>query len=246
MDELQIQFARKKGVEPTEAQVDVMVKQAKLRPDFAQNLAAQNLSLNDFRQQVRVHLARANVLTQGISVTDADALADYQRNVDPANPAAKFFTPDTISVQVIVSPIQEDLLSAKSYLADNEPFEQVAHTCSKDPSGKFGGYIAPIARGRTSIAKIPGMEDAFFKLKVGQVLGPVKYNGEWWMVKCLDKTPGSTMSYDQARDQCVEDVRVAKGQIVNGARIKQEFIDFKDASRLQPFAPFYAPTLDGL
>jgi hypothetical protein len=78
---------------------------------------------------------------------------------------------------------------------------------------------------------------------VGQILGPVKFDANWWIVKCLDKSPVSVVPYSSVRLECFDAARESKGLAVNGARVEQQFTDFEKHSNLQAFVSFYAPSL---
>lgn len=102
-DELTLQFAQKKGMAPTDAKVDAKYLAFSLRPGFSTYLASHRMTPEDFKQSLRISMARAAVVGQGVTVSDADIKKFYDENTDPKNPKARYFTPETVQLAVIVT-----------------------------------------------------------------------------------------------------------------------------------------------
>ncbi len=236
---LQLQFAQKKGLAPTQAQVDAEYAKLSSRPNFAQVLAQSGMLEGDFKENLRVQLAETNVITQGVTVTEADTQAYYKAQSSPANPAAQFYRPAEVSLRAIATQTEPQAQKALAELASGTPFELAASTYSADTSRANGGLLAPLSLGRSPLHQIPALEQRVFAMKIGDQIGPVLFSGKWWIFRCQDKAPAATVPYSQVRDQCLTGAKLAKGTALNSRRIQQEFSDFQRTSNLQAFWPQY-------
>lgn len=244
-EDLQLQFAQKKGVPATDAQVEARYQQMSRDSRFAASLAASGLSEDAYKSSLRVKIAQANVLTQGITVSDAEARAFYAAQSDPRNPQAQFYKPETISLRAISTATQPAAQRAMQELAANTPFELAASEYSMDPSKANGGRIAPLQRGRSPLAQVPSLEQALFGMKVGQLYGPISFNKAWWIFRCEDKTLGQSTPFDAVKDESRLGAAIVKGTRLNGKAIQAEFQQFERGSNLQAFWPQYQQAVTG-
>ena len=236
---LQVQFAAKKGLAPTQAQVDAEYAKLSSRPNFAQALAQSGMLPGDFKENLRVQLAETNVITQGVTATEADAQAYYKAQSNPANPTAQFYRPAEVSLRAIATQTEPQAQRALAELASGTPFELAASTYSADTSRTNGGLLAPLSLGRSPLHQIPALEQRVFALKIGDQIGPAFFSGKWWIFRCQDKAAAVTVPYSQVQDQCLTGAKLAKGTALNSRRIQQEFLDFQHTSNLQAFWPQY-------
>ncbi len=245
-EELQLQFAAKEGVAPTDAQVDARYKAIQKDPRFLPALRASGMSLEDYKHSLRVRLAQANVVTQKVTVTDAEVQDFYKTQSDPNNPQAQFYKPATMTFRVIATASQATAQRALSDLnVSNTPFELVASTYSIDPSKSVGGLIAPLQRGRSPLSQNPALEASLFNLKVGQVFGPVSFNKGWWIFRCEDKSLGQALPFDSIKEEAVLGAEIVKGTKINGPAVEARFQDFERTSTLQPFWTQYEHAVTG-
>ena len=238
-NQLQLQFAKKKNLLPTDEQVNAEYLKMSRRPNFLAALAQSGIPEGDFKQNLRVQLAETNVITQGVTVTDADTQAYYRAQSNPNNPAAQFYRPAEVSLRAIATATEPQARQALVELASNTPFELVATTYSLDTSKTNGGLLAPLAFGRSPLHRSPALEQSIFAMKVGSQMGPVFFANQWWIFRCQDKAAATTLPYSQVQEQCLTGAKLAKGTAVNSKRIQQEFTDFQHSSNLQAFWPQY-------
>ena len=244
-EELQLQFAAKKGLSPTDAQVEARLQAIRRDPRFVPALLASGMSLDDYKRSLRVRLAQANVLTNGVSVSDAEIRDFYNKQTDPKNPQAQFYTPATMTFRVIATASPKTAQAALADLNANTPFELVAAEFSIDPSKDAGGLISPLQLGRSPLSQNPALEAALFKMKVGQLYGPVNFNKGWWVFRCEDKSLGHATPFDSIKDEAKLGAEIVKGTAQNGARVQKDFQDFQRASSLQAFWPQYQRAVTG-
>ena len=235
-EELQMQFAAKKGLAPTDAQVEARYNATRKDPRFLSALAASGLSLDDYKRSLRVKLALANVLTDKISVTDAEVQSFYKAQSNPNNPQGQFYKPATMTFRVIATPTQKSAQAALTELnSNNTPFEMVAAEFSKDPSKSVGGLLSPLQRGRSPLSQNPALEASLYSMKVGQINGPVLFNKGWWIFRCEDKALGQAIPFDSIKDEAILGAKILKGTKINGLAVEKEFQDFQRTSSLQAF-----------
>lgn len=244
-EELQLQFAKKKGLYPTDAQVEARYETIRKDPRFMPALIASGMSLDDYKNSLRVKLAQAAVLTQGVTVSDAEVRDFYKAQSDPRNPQAQFYKPDTMTFRVIATPTQKAAQAAMAELNANTPFELVASELSVDPSKQAGGLITPLQRGRSPLSQNAALENALYNLKVGQLYGPVNFNKGWWIFRCEDKTLGQVIPFDSIKDEARLGAAIVKGTKENGPKVQAEFQDFMRSSNLQAFWPQYQRAVTG-
>ncbi len=248
-EELQIQFAKKKGVPATEGQVEARYQQMSRDPRFAASLASSAIGEQAFRdsirQSLRVRIAQANVLTRGVTVSDAEVRAFYAAQSDPRNSLAQFYKPETIRLRTVATASQPAARRAMKELAAGTPFELVASEYSVDPSKSNGGLIAPLQRGRSPLSRVPSLEQAVFGLPDGQTYGPVSFNKGWWIFRCESKTPGQATPFAAAKEDARLGAAIVKGTRLNGKAVQAEFQQFQRGSNLTAFWPQYERAISG-
>lgn len=241
MDErLTLQYAQKHGLSPTQADIEAKFKEAMQRPDFKDTLAERRQSPEDFKAGLRVALATTNVLSQGMQVTEEELRRFYNANITKNNPKARFYTPETVQVAIIVTRTENRGRQALAELQKDIPFEQVAQQFSEDTSKNAGGLLAPIPKGRTNLVKIPSLENTLFGLKIGQQIGPQKFAGAYWIIRCLEKTSERTLSFPQVKEECRTQVLLSKGAPKNTDKLKKDFETFRNQARIQAFWDRYS------
>ena len=248
-EELQLQYAAKKGLSPTDAQVDARYDEIKKDPRFGPALLASGMNTGDYKRSLRVRLAQANVLTSGITVTDSEVRDFYNQQSDPKNPQAQFYKPATMTFRVIATANPQKAQAALAELNTNTPFELVANEFSVDPSKNVGGLISPLQRGHSPLSQNPALETSLFNMRVGQLYGPVNFNKGWWIFRCEDKSIGQAIPFDSIKDEAKLGAEIVKGTKINGRKVEQDFQDFERSSLasggLQAFWPQYSRAVTG-
>ena len=242
-EQLQLQFAKQKGLAPTDAEVEQEYAKISAKPGFAQALQTSGQSESDVKQGLRIQLAKSKVLTQGVTVTDADAQRYYVAQSDPRNPNAQFYRPPAIVLRAIETPTRADADKALAELNASTPFELVVATYSQDPSKNSAGQLSPLVYGHSPLHRSPALEDAVFALKVGGQIGPVAFSNQWWIFQCVNKSAAEKVPYAQVRDQCLAGAKLAKALPLNGKKVEADFTAFQRSSNLQPFWPQYRAAL---
>jgi len=244
-EELQTQFAAKEGLAPTDAQVEARYQAIRKDPRFLPALAASGLSLDDYKHSLRVKLALANVLTDKVSVSDAEVQNFYKAQTDPKNPQAQFYRPATMTFRVIATPTQARALQAVREMSGSTPFEMAVTEYSVDPSKSIGGLLSPLQRGRSPLSQDLALEARLYDMKVGQMQGPVLFNKQWWIFRCEDKSLGQALPLSSIKDEATLGAKIAKGTKLNSAAVEAKFQEFERTSSLQAFWLQYQHAVTG-
>lgn len=237
---MEIQYARKIGVAPTNAQVNAQYDLLAKEPGFARSLSQNYQTPEDVKTAIRASLSQIAILTKGVNATDAEIRNYYQQNIKPNNPRARFYTPETVRIAVIVTNTQAAGQNAIKAMNNGMSFQNAAKNFSVDVSTNSNGGVLPlIPRGRTKAASIPGFESAIFGMKIGQMIGPRKFAGKWWIIQCIDHQAAAVEPFNQAKDACRQAVLLSKVTKSDFESVQKGYGDFQKSSVIQAFWPEY-------
>jgi parvulin-like peptidyl-prolyl isomerase len=175
-----------------------------------------------------------------VQVSEAEVQQFYRTQIARNNPNALYYTPATAQIRIILTTNEAEGHKAVQSLESGVPFEQVAYQYSRDLSRSHGGLMPPVQRGRSRAAKVPGLEDAIFSLKIGEQFGPRRFGKVWWIVRCVDKFNERTAPFTEVADACHTGALLVRATKLNGPRVAAEFDDFKRHALIQAFDPNYA------
>jgi foldase protein PrsA len=241
MDEkLALQFAKKKGVLPTAEEVNARYDEMMKQPGYAEQLKRSGRVPEEVKRTLRVQIAKAKVFEKDVTVTEEEIRRFYTENTNRKDPNARYYTPETIQLAVIVTKTEAAAAKARSDIQHGIQFSTAAKTYSVDDASKqTGGQVGLITRGRTQAAKLPGFEDRVFKMKIGEMIGPVFIAKMWWIIQCLNKTPEKNVRYEEVREECRQGALLLKGVRQNKAKVEAEYAEFRKNANIQAFWPQY-------
>ncbi len=240
---LLLQYAKKEGQTPPEADVESKYKELSKDPKFQSELFRTHQNSEDVKRTLRLNMARTALLTRGITVSDMEAQKYYEANVDPKNPNAQYFRPEAVLIAVIVSRKQDMIAKALSALKEGQPFETVAATYSEDNSKANGGRLPAIKKGQPGLEKSPELAKIIFGLKAQQQVGPVKISNAYWIIRCLDKQTSVTIPFDRAHDAAYKGMLMYKGQVENGKKTQDALNAFQSASQINVRWPTFTDAI---
>lgn len=87
-----------------------------------------------------------------------------------------------VNASHILVKTETEALACLTYMKQGKTFEQLAQERSICPSGKKGGSLGWFGRGQM----VKEFENAAFSGKKGQVIGPVKTQFGWHLIKIND------------------------------------------------------------
>jgi peptidyl-prolyl cis-trans isomerase SurA len=211
---LQLQEAKKEKVVVDAGEVTATLEQIKKQnritsdADFAQALARENLTLEDFKTKVWEQLVVDRLLARkvrtGIVVSEEEMLQYYQ------NRAASFQQPSAVRIQHILirfpePPAPEDVARARGrgaealeQLKGGTDFAAVAALYSDGAAVREGGDIGIVRKGELD----PALEAAAFSLEPGGISGLVQTAAGFNIIKVEERKAGDvTVPMAQVRDQ---------------------------------------------
>ncbi len=146
---------------------------------------------------------------KGVELNEADLRAHYGRA------RAKYARRESISVNQVFLKLppdaKEEQIEAKRKLLEQlrervvkgEKFTELAKAHSEGPAAKQGGDLGTFGRGEM----LPGLEQAAFDLKEGEVSPPVKTSFGMHLVWARERVPPGHRPFDEAREEVEKELR---------------------------------------
>src|SRR5437867_5594478 len=155
------------------------------------------MTLDDRKRNIERTIVRRQILSRDIegkiTVSDSEARAEYDRKI------ADFTKPATVSLlEILVKDEGADAL-AREILArarGGEDFASLARIYSVSPTKSTGGDLGRLAHGDLN----PELEKIAFALPVGAISDPIPSGGGYRILKVTEKTEGSVVPFDQAKE----------------------------------------------
>jgi foldase protein PrsA len=189
------------GVEVTDAQIDRALAETK-RQSFPTARAYERF-LRDSGMTERdiVFRLRIRELSDGITekiqrsagdVTDAQISAYYNRNRE------QFAVPERRDLEIILTRTEGEAQDAKATIENGTSWAEAAREFSTDALSKGnGGRLAGVARGQQDRA----LDEAAFNAREDVIVGPVRGQFGWYIVRVTGVTPAKQNSLEQSREQ---------------------------------------------
>lgn len=207
--ELLFQESEDKGVVVESADVDAQLETIKSRlPDeaaFQQALAAEGLTLEELRAQMRRDLSIQRLIENDIAprveVTDADMKRFYDENSEQMR------EPDRLRVSHILKRVppdasaedreaaREEIVRLREEAEGGADFAALAREHSEDPGSAAGGGELVITRGQT----VPPFEEAAFALEPGGLSNVVETQFGFHIIRLTERMEGSVVPFETAR-----------------------------------------------
>jgi hypothetical protein len=243
-DQVQLQFAERLGLVPTKDQVVQQLTFLEHQPNFDLIIRNSGLSSEDFAYNLQLQMAQEAVFSQGLTVSDSELAQFYQTQSDPNNPKSLFYRPPVSTLQCLATHDRQSVEAALAEINSGVPFEIVAGNVSQDASKVNGGRLNPIMLGQSALSRTPDVEQQIFSLRVGQISGPIYFQKSWWIFKCNEYAPPVQIPFNDVAIQARQEALAAKGLILNGAKVRQEFADYMKSSQIQAFWPQYKRAIE--
>jgi len=220
--ELLYQESQKKGIKVDQKEIEAQLTALKGRfpseVEFKKALSTMNLTEAGLRFQFERDLAIRKLLDDQIggksTVSEKESRAYYDSNLE------SFKKPEQVRASHILIKVDPGADEAKkaeartkieslqAKLKNGEDFGAVAKEYSEGPSGPKGGDLGFFGRGQM----VKPFEETAFSMKPGQVSGMVETRFGYHLIMVTERTPESTLSYEEAKDRLEQYLKQQKVQ----------------------------------
>lgn len=203
--ELLRKAAADRGVEITDEEMAEAVEEAKAQygteERFQQFLAENNISEEEWLEEVRIMVLARKLALHGIEPTEQELREFYEEHEQ------RFGQPATVSMSEIVVTSEDEARDLLGQLERGEAsFADLAARYSLAPSREVGGEqpAMPIEQiGQPQIQQIAR------ELPVGEVSEPIEIGGSWVILRVRDRTEARAASFERDREQIEEHYKMA-------------------------------------
>lgn len=154
---------------------------------------------------------------KGISVSDEEIKAYYDAN------KAQFNKGETVSAKHILVESEEKCNEILASITNGEKtFEDAAKESSTCPSGQKGGDLGTFGKGQM----VPEFEQAAFTAEIGQVVGPVKTQFGFHLIKVEAKNEAEAAAFEEVKENIRRNLVQQKQNKVYGetvAKLKEKY-----------------------
>jgi len=200
-EKLVLQEARKKGLLPTQAQVQAEIAQMKeTEPDLERQLKLRGKSMEELSTDVRGRLAMANLIAAEVKLPDAELKKLWAAN------QKRFNRPEGRKIAMVMTKTADLGEKARGQLKAGVEAELAAQNA---------GMALPGGRSQLSIfrGQLPAsVEKPVFNLKAGDVSEVLPMGKAFAVVKLLEVIPAQQKSYDEVKDRLLLAAKLGKGK----------------------------------
>jgi len=212
--------AADQGVKVTDAEVNRLIDQQRKQQfpreaDFRKALRDFGITMADLRYQTRVQQLQEKLVEKITRGTDRVSQQQIQRYYDRNK--KNFAQPETRDLSIVLTRTRERAEQAKAALEDGQSFAQVARRYSIDEASKANrGKLEGVSRGNQEQA----FDEAVFRAERGELLGPIRTQFGWYVVRVDKINPASQQSVREATAQIRQTL-----QQENQQRAINEFVE---------------------
>lgn len=163
------------------------------------------------RRDILAQLSMRDML-KDITVTEEEQKAFYEEN------KAQFGKGATVSAKHILTDSEEKCQTIlKNIEAGEKTFEEAAREFSTCPSGAKGGDLGEFGKGQM----VKEFENAAFDAEIGKVVGPVKTQFGYHLIKVEKKNEPKTAEFEEVKGQIYQQLLGKKQNDTYEAKVKE-------------------------
>lgn len=206
--ELQYQDAVAKGIKPDKEKVDAQMERLKKRfkseKEYKAALDKEGKTEENLRgmieKEMMIRSIIAKTVTEPSVVSEGELKGYYEKNT------SRFKQPESIRVRIISTNDEKKAKDILAKLKAGDDFAELATNLSEDNYRVKGGDIGYIHKGRM----LPELEDAAFKMKVGDISDPIKSGKIWYIIEVEDKKPEHQMSFEDIKGKLKKELEAER------------------------------------
>jgi parvulin-like peptidyl-prolyl isomerase len=249
------QLAKSQNVYPTQADIDSqyanyqLIQESNSVKPFADQLAELGVT-PDAVKSLRIvpQLCQLNLLTKGVTVTDADLKAYYD-----LHKSDEFSKPDRAHIMRMILATKADADDVYAQIQKGTPFEQLySRSIDKQlANGELPQWLPLSDMGASKLSTNPQIAPlitAVKKTDIGKTTPPLQFQGGWWLVKVVDKKPAETWPYEKA-EPLVKVEKLQQGMQSDPTRytdLQNELRDKETTADIKVFSTQYQSLVDSI
>lgn len=161
------------------------------------------------RREILAQMAVREAL-KDVTVSEEEAKAHYEANTQQYAKGA------TVNAKHILVDSEEKCNEILAQIVNGEKeFEAAAKESSSCPSGANGGSLGEFGKGQM----VKEFEDAAFAAEIGQIVGPVKTQFGYHLIKVENKNEAAVSSFEEVRETIRRTLMQQKQNEAYGAKI---------------------------
>ena len=162
------------------------------------------------RREILAQLAMKKLFA-AVEVTEEDCKAFYEQN-------PQFFQQgETVSAKHILVKEEAECIEVLESIKGGEAFEDDAKRVSTCPSKERGGDLGAFSRGQM----VPEFENAAFDAEIGALVGPVKTQFGYHLIKVENKQEATVVPFEQVAPQISMSLQQQKQGEAYGAKVEE-------------------------
>ncbi len=216
--ELQYQDAKAQGVkiekEKIDAQLDKFKKRFKSEQEYKAAIEKENTTEEKVRARIEKELLAQAAFT--MNVTEKAKMSDpalkefYEKN------PAKFKQPESVKLRIISVKDDKKATDILAMIKKGDDFAEIASNFSEDSYRIKGGDAGYLHKGRM----LPEIDEAAFKMKVGEVSDIIRAESNHFIIKVEDRKPEQQMTFEQTKDKLRKELETERA-----GELKQKWMD---------------------
>lgn len=241
-EKLLLQLAKKENVQPTDAQLDNKYNYLKRSTggSFVTQLQQSGVTTEEWRQQMAIQQSVVNLVTKGVTVSDAEIRKSYDQLISKGAPG--FVRPEAVFFSVIITKTEPKIQKAYKLLQDGQDFGTVAMQMSEDnTTAPNQGKVAWMPKNMTGVPEL--IRTTAFATPTGKYSKPFfvrdKKDAGWMIVSADKKRKASTEKFDDVKDLIKEQLATAKAAKQDKKAFDKELKSFVTESKITVNAERY-------
>jgi len=202
--ELQYQDALARKMKPEKEKLDAQMERIrnkfKTPEEYKAASEKEGLSEENVRARIEknmmIQAVFSDTVTAKAKVSDEEAKKYYESN------ATRFKQPEGVKLRLISTKDEKKAQDILAMLKSGDDFGEIAYNMSEDSYRVKSGDVGYMHKGRM----LREIEDAAFKLKIGEISDVINADNNWYIIKLEDKKPEQQMSFEEVRDKLKNDL----------------------------------------
>jgi len=211
--ELQYQDALARNMKPEKEKLDAQMERIrnkfKTPEEYKAASEKEGLSEENVRARIEknmmIQAVFSDTVTAKVKVSDEEVKQYYEKN------ASRFKQPESVKLGLISAKDEKKARDILAKLKSGDDFGEIAYNMSEDSYRAQKGDIGYMHKGRM----VPEIEEAAFKLKIGETSGVINAENTWFIIKLEDKKPEHQLPLEEVRDKLKKDLEKERTKELN-------------------------------